>query len=217
VTAGYRSAYPSTRDPLWADCGDDGLHGCHRQVNPHLRLVVVAVARVRDRHFGEARAAAAPIHTDVGKTRRVVASIASILLLRALAVDQRISQLVVAPLRDLAGGARRIQEARFETCIDVPPGDDLAQVTAAVNEMAARLEEFRRSNLTAVLEVKSALDAMISALPDALLPVDGAGAVVSSNPAAASHFLGRYTMPRTVDEFVLSACPAPPSTRPSRA
>lgn len=197
------AAYRSAGDDMIAQGAPGPLDGYHRQVNPELRVVVGAVGRVRDRHFAEARAAAALARTEVAKTRRVVAAIAAVSLLFALAVALRMSQLVVAPLRELAGGARRIQEGHFETRIDVPPGDEVAQVAAAFNEMASRLEEFRRSNITEVLKAKSALDAMMSALPDALLLVDASGVVVSSNPAAETLFqrAGRST-PRTVDELV---------------
>ncbi|MBK8691966.1 MAG: HAMP domain-containing protein [Deltaproteobacteria bacterium] len=209
------AAYRGAGDGLKAEGARGGFDGYDRRVNPHLRLVVAAVARVRDRHFAEARAAAALARTEVAKTRRVVAAIAAVSLLFALAVALRMSQLVVAPLRDLSGAARRIQEGRFETRIDVPPGDEVAQVAAAFNEMAARLEEFRRSNITEVLKAKSALDAMMSALPDALLLVDAAGGVVSSNPAAETLFrrAGR-SVPVTVDE--LRGLRAPTRAHPRR-
>ena len=197
------AAYRSAGDRLRSEALPGGLDGYHLRVNPRLRLVVAAVARVRDRHFAEARSAAALARTEVAKTRRVVAAIAAVSLLFALAVALRMSQLVIAPLRELAGAARRIQEGHFETRIDVPPGDEVAQLAAAFNEMASRLDEFRRSNITEVLRAKSALDAMMSALPDALLLVDAAGGVVSSNPAAETLFLrAGQAAPRTVDELV---------------
>jgi len=202
------ATYRDAGDALRAEATPGGLDGYHRRVNPRLRLVVAAVGRVRDRHFAEARAVAALARTEVAKTRRVVAAIAAVSLLFALAVALRMSQLVVAPLRELAVGARRIQEGHFETRIDVPPGDEVAQVAAAFNGMAARLEEFRRSNITEVLKAKSALDAMMSALPDALLLVDAAGGVVSSNSAAETLFRrAGQSVPGTVEELVAFGLP----------
>lgn len=199
AVATYRSALAL----LLAEPGPEPLERYHREVNPRLRLAVAAVGKVRDRHFEQARRAAALAREEISRTRSVVASILVLALLTAVAVALYLAQVVITPLRQLALGAHAIREGRFEARIAAPPGDEIGQVAAAFNDMAERLAEFRRSNLGEVLRAKATLEAMMRALPDAVLLVDSEGSVASRNPAADDLFerMGQ-TAPAQIEQVV---------------
>lgn len=177
-------AYRAASDAVVHGHSRRPLEDYHQRVNAPLRTVVASVGRVRDKRFAQTRDAVELARTEVGKTRAAVAAIALVSLLVSMAVAFRMARSVALPLRDLADGARRIREGTFRVRVDVPAGDELALVADAFNDMAQRIEASRTEDLAEIRRAKGTLEAMMSALPDAVFLLDDAERVLAANPAA---------------------------------
>jgi NtrC-family two-component system sensor histidine kinase KinB len=162
----------------------DPLDQHQRSVNPVLRQAVAAVSRIRERYFEHSMGALTRSSEEVARTRRLLVLIALGALSVAVAVALRLARAVIGPLRLLTQGANAIREGNFEARIAYAPGDEIGEVAAAFNHMAERLAEFRRVNLEEILRAKGALEATLTALPDAVVLLGPDERIVSMNQAA---------------------------------
>src|SRR5262249_53934182 len=159
-------------------------------------------ARIRDQLFEETQRVAKLARDEALGARRVVLAITGIALVVSVLVALHLARVVIAPLRQLMRGAKAIRSGDFDARIPVQSRDELGQLGAAFNEMAADLGEFRRLNMGEVLRAKAALEATIEALPDAVLLVDADGQVQSMNRSARRLVAGS-AQPRTIGELGL--------------
>lgn len=81
------------------------------------------------------------------------------------------------PIRQLADGARRLENAEFDTRIELKRSDELGELAVAFNHLAARLEEMERSRQQWVADTShelrtplSVLRAQMEALQDGIRP-----------------------------------------------
>jgi NtrC-family two-component system sensor histidine kinase KinB len=91
---------------------------------------------------------------------------------------------VVQPLALLTRTVNRIGEGDFETRANITGSDELAQLAAHINSMAARLSQYRRSSLGELLLAQQASQAAIESLPDPVVVFDVNGGVLNVNHAA---------------------------------
>jgi PAS domain S-box-containing protein len=89
------------------------------------------------------------------------------------------------PVELLLNGVDRFSAGALGFRIPLPPGDELGRIAAALNQMAER----RHLVETELKQTSMLLDAIISAMPIAVIGLDGTGKVTTWNPAA-SHLLG---------------------------
>lgn len=108
--------------------------------------------------------------------------------LAALAVGLVVSLWLTArllrPLSVLSQTVRRIGEGDLEARARVPGKDEIAALAAEFDAMADHLAEYRRSSLGELLQAQQASQAAIDSLPDPVLVLDTAGAVLNLNGAA---------------------------------
>ena len=119
----------------------------------------------------------------VAATRFVVLASAVALLLGVLLSSLATNRLL-HPLELLARTVSRLSEGDFETRVDVPGGDEVAQLANDVNAMAMRLSQYRRSSLGELLLAQEASQAAIDSLPDPVVVFDLTGGIVNVNRAA---------------------------------
>lgn len=197
--------YRQAVDSVVAAPGGQPLERYHREANPLLRRAVTEVGKARDERFEEARAGTALARDEVTRARNVVVLIAVFAVAIAAVVALRLARHVILPMRHLAQAARSIRDGNFDTQVDTWPADEIGDVSEAFNDMACRLAEFHRSNLGEVLRAKSALEATMRALPDAVLLIDGAERVAAKNPEADRLFKRLQLPPPTTADDVASA------------
>ena len=143
------------------------------QVQALLDMNQDAMVQKSDRAQREAAAA----------TRLVISASAVALLLGALLSSVATNRLL-QPLELLTRTVRRLSEGDFETRVDVPGGDEVAQLANDVNAMAMRLSQYRRSSLGELLLAQEASQAAIDSLPDPVVVFDLSGSIVNVNRAA---------------------------------
>jgi NtrC-family two-component system sensor histidine kinase KinB len=162
----------------------DALMQYHQQANPVLRRAVTLTTTIRDRHFALARDTVARARDEAAGARRAVLGITLVALGIAVAVTWHLTRTVVGPVRRLTHGANAIRQGDFSERIDVVSHDELGELAAAFNQMAADLAEFRRTNIGEVVLAKNTLEATLEALPDAVVLLDATGRIQSMNRAA---------------------------------
>jgi NtrC-family two-component system sensor histidine kinase KinB len=101
-------------------------------------------------------------------------------LVSSLALTARL----LRPLGVLSQTVRRIGEGDLEARARVEGKDEIAALAQEFNAMADRLSEYRRSSLGELLQAQQASQAAIDSLPDPVLVLDAAGAILNLNGAA---------------------------------
>jgi two-component system, NtrC family, sensor histidine kinase KinB len=178
-------AYRRAADALAAVAFErEALVQYHERANPLLRRAVALTTVIRDRHFELARRAVTDAKDEAGASRGAVLLITLAALGFAVVVAWHLTSRVVGPLRRLTRGANAIREGRFEEQIELTSRDELGELASAFNQMAADLAEFRRTNISEVVQAKNTLEATLEALPDAVVLLDAGCRILSMNHAA---------------------------------
>ncbi len=101
-------------------------------------------------------------------------------LFASLALTARL----LRPLGALSETVRRIGEGDLEARARVPGEDEIAALAREFNTMADRLAQYRASSLGELIQAQQASQAAIDSLPDPVLVLDPAGAILNLNGAA---------------------------------
>jgi two-component system, NtrC family, sensor histidine kinase KinB len=107
-------------------------------------------------------------------------------LVLGLFASSWITSRLLRPLDNLSMVARRLGEGELSVRANVMGRDELAAVADEFNEMAARLETFRKSSLGELLNAQLASQAAIDSIPDPVVVFGIDGRLLSSNRAADS-------------------------------
>ncbi len=95
---------------------------------------------------------------------------------------------LLRPLAALSQTVRRIGEGDLDVRAPVVGKDEIAALGEEFNTMAERLRHYRSSSLGELLQAQQASQAAIDSLPDPVLVVDAAGAILNLNGAAEALF-----------------------------
>jgi len=119
-------------------------------------------------------------------TRLVAATLAATLggLLLGLLLSSGLTARITRPLSVLTQTARRLAHGDLAARATVAGEDELAELAREFNAMADQLARYRASSLGDLLRAQQAAQAAIDALPDPVMVVDPAGALLSVNSAA---------------------------------
>lgn len=105
-------------------------------------------------------------------------------LLLGLFASYSLTSRVLRPLDNLSLVARRLGEGDLSVRASVMGSDELAGVAREFNQMATRLETFRKSSLGELLQAQLWSQAAIDSLPDPVLVFGVSGQVLASNAPA---------------------------------
>jgi NtrC-family two-component system sensor histidine kinase KinB len=207
ATTGLResiSVYRQVADKIIEDRHSaDRLLRYHRGAHPLLLKAEAHVTAIREQFFKEAQRAHAVAKGEVERSRSIVLLIACAAVLVSTLTALHLVRAVVAPLHRITQGVRAIKDQQFDERLPVEFRDELGDLALAFNEMAARLADFRRTNLGEVLQAKKMLEATLQALPDAVVLVDHDANVVSLNAAAESLLVTADKRPRRAEDIVI--------------
>ncbi len=101
-----------------------------------------------------------------------------------LASSFALTSRLLRPLRILSDAVRRFGAGDLDARARLGGKDELAAVAAEFDTVAEHLAEYRRSSLGELLQAQQAAQAAIDSLPDPVLVVDAAGAILNLNGAA---------------------------------
>jgi signal transduction histidine kinase len=109
-------------------------------------------------------------------------SIAALVL--GLVASSWLTSRLLRPLDNLSLVVRRVGEGELSVRASVFGGDEIAALAREFNEMAGRLEAFRKSSLGELLQAQLASQATIDSIPDPVVVFGTGGRVIGSNASA---------------------------------
>ena len=180
-------AYRTAGDALLAMAGrSEAGKYYHEQVNPALRQAVGDCAKMRELNFRSMELAGIRARDEAKRATVLVGVISAGALLISTLVAVLLARTVLRPIHELSTSVEALRLGDFDRRVHVTSADELGQLAAGFNRMAAALAEFRRSNLGEVLRAKETLEATLAALPDAVIVLDPDGRIVTTNALAHS-------------------------------
>ncbi len=112
--------------------------------------------------------------------------IAALLFAVVLSVSAALymSRKILAPIHAVTDGARAMARGALDQLVPAVSRDELGDLTAAFNEMARTLREYRQAGSARLLRAQKTAQATIDSFPDPVVVVDPVGSVAQANPAA---------------------------------
>ncbi len=95
---------------------------------------------------------------------------------------------ILHPITKLTHSAKEIQKGNLDLVVPSTSRDEIGQLSAAFNEMAASLREFRRSDQAKMLRIQRSTRQAFDSLPDAIAVIDPEGIVEVATEAAGEAF-----------------------------
>ena len=95
---------------------------------------------------------------------------------------------ILRPITRLTDSAREIRKGNLDLVVPAGSGDEIGQLSAAFNEMAAGLREFRRTDQARLLRIQRSTQQAFDSLPDAIAVITPEGKVEVSTEAAREAF-----------------------------
>jgi NtrC-family two-component system sensor histidine kinase KinB len=146
-----------------------------------LRKAVDAILQLnRDAMREKSRAA---VHeADQLVAQLVVTAVVSVLL--AIVVTGAWLRRLLSPLRTMEHAVRRVGAGDFEARLGFAGDDEVASLGRSFDDMARRLDDYRKSSLGELLHANNRLESVMDSLADAVIVYDLGGAVVGHNRVA---------------------------------
>lgn len=126
----------------------------------------------------------------------VAAMIVAILLF--IFLGYRLARRLLQPIQALTASAKALGEGNLDATVPVRSGDELGQLAAVFNDMAAKLRNYRDELREEVRSAQRTTQAALTASPDPVVVVSRMGEVHLLNPAARALGLAENTLPATL-------------------
>lgn len=130
----------------------------------------------------------------------VAAMVLGILL--SVYLSYRLARGLLEPVQALTTSAKALGEGKLETVVPVVSQDELGQLAAVFNDMAAKLLRYRDAMRQEVRRAQRTTQATLTASPDPVVVVSSEGKVELLNPAAKALGLAEDALPKPVVESV---------------
>jgi two-component system phosphate regulon sensor histidine kinase PhoR len=103
-----------------------------------------------------------------------------VLIIASYLLSRRLSD----PIRHIKNGARRFAAGDFDYKLPIPSGDELGELSKALNVMASKLNE----RIKIVTHQRNELNAILASMAEGVIALDNEERIMSMNPAAAAIF-----------------------------
>ncbi len=130
---------------------------------------------------------------------QILLLLTGLVLLVATWLSLFLSKLVTRPVAALAEATQKISQGEFDYRVEIAASDELGELVASFNLMAAELETSRGqieasgkqlgSANTALEERRRQIETILESIPTGVLSLDAKGQVIHSNPAFTRLFL----------------------------
>ncbi len=116
-------------------------------------------------------------------TRLMIVAIAVTLLISSFASFQT-SRFILRPIQSLTRATREIGEGNLDQVIPAVSRDELGELAAAFNKMAAQLKAYRQSTAEKIVRLHHTMEAALASFPDPVFVLDRSGHIELKNRAA---------------------------------
>jgi signal transduction histidine kinase len=155
-----------------------------RELYPRFDRVEKAADVILDMNQNAMLQKSADAEREARRWNRIVIVVGLGGCLLALAASTTWTSRLLRPLGVLSGVARRIGQGDLAVRTVAHGGDEVALLARDFNEMADKLQKYRKSSLGQLLQAQQNLQAAIDSMPDPILVVGIDGALVQVNAAA---------------------------------
>jgi NtrC-family two-component system sensor histidine kinase KinB len=155
-----------------------------RELYPQFNRVESAADVILDMNQSAMLQKSADAEREARRWNRIVIVVGLSGCLLALAASTTWTSRLLRPLGVLSTVARRIGQGDLVARAVVRGTDEVALLAKDFNEMADRLQKYRKSSLGQLLQAQQNLQAAIDSMPDPILVVGVDGALIQANVAA---------------------------------
>ncbi|HET9552241.1 MAG TPA: ATP-binding protein [Anaeromyxobacteraceae bacterium] len=177
-------AYQGALDDLLATPARERLDAWFDRFVPAARAVQGAAREILAINQDAMQRKSDQAHREAERTAGLVVALVAGAVAAGLALSVWLMARLLRPLAALSASVRRIGEGDLDARAPVAGKDEIAALGAEFNTMAEHLRQYRSSSLGELLQAQQASQAAIDSLPDPVLVVDAAGAVLNLNGAA---------------------------------
>ncbi len=156
-----------------------------RALSPQVKSAAQAVIALNLKNMTPIEGRAKAMADSAGRAM-IMLAIAGIALAVAFLVVA--SRAILRPLRTLTQSAREIEQGNLDLTVPVKSRDEVGQLAAAFNSMAAKLREFRRTDRAKLVRTQRTTQLALGSLPDAVAIVSPEGRVEIANGTAQKLF-----------------------------
>jgi NtrC-family two-component system sensor histidine kinase KinB len=190
---------------LEQDDGSDARAVYDADTTPALRAATADCARIRDMETVATQRTAAWARDESRRAMTLVGLVSAFALALALGVSVQLARSIVRPISEMTKNVEEVRKGDFHRRIAIEHEDEIGALAAGYNRMAEALSAFHEAKLSEVVRAKGALEATLSALPDAVLVVGPGGLIDSVNPRASELFDAAFgRTPERVSELPMS-------------
>jgi NtrC-family two-component system sensor histidine kinase KinB len=181
--------FRATGDRLLAQQdGADARAVYDADTTPALRAATTDCARIRDMESVATQRTAAWARDESRRAMTMVGLASAFALALAAGVSVLLARSIVRPISELTKNVEEVRKGDFDRRIAIERDDEIGELAVGYNRMAEALSAFHEAKLSEVVRAKGALEATLSALPDAVLVVGPGGRIDSANPRASELF-----------------------------
>jgi signal transduction histidine kinase len=116
-------------------------------------------------------------------TRLMIVGIGVVLIISACAC-YLLSRSILRPILSLTKATRELGEGKPAQPLRVAARDELGELAAAFNKMAAQLAEYRRNTSEEIVRLHRTMESTLASFPDPIFVLNKEGLVELKNPAA---------------------------------
>ncbi|WP_353483903.1 ATP-binding protein [Haliscomenobacter sp.] len=118
------------------------------------------------------------------KAKLYITTLSAFLFLIAFTFVLNFPGLITEPIKKFNEAIQELSKKNYSFRMHVDSSDEFGQLATAINQMAAKLDEYEHSNLAQMMFEKKRAEAVINSLDDASIGIDKKGIVLFANQKA---------------------------------
>ncbi len=144
-----------------------------------------ALDRIRSLHYRAVLATSRGVQQTTQDVTRVVMIGMGIVLVLSILTCYQLSRSILRPIQSLTRATRELGEGDLSHPVPVTSKDELGELAACFNKMAAQLEDYRRQTSEEIVRLHRTTETTLASFPDPIFVLNNEGQIELKNPAAA--------------------------------
>ena len=184
LTANYRELQQTLNTLRSLPKGESQSQAYEKSVVPTVLKMNALLEKIRDLNHQAILSTRQNLQNVTAKvTRLMVIGMAIALVISAYACYQ-LSRSILQPIQSLTRASRELGEGKLDQPVPVVSRDELGELAAAFNKMAAQLQEYRQSTSEKIVRLHRTMETTLASFPDPIFVLNKEGRVELKNPAA---------------------------------
>lgn len=150
-----------------------------------LGRISVALDKIGNLHYRAVLATNRGVQQTTEDVTRVVMIGMGIVLVLSILTCYQLSRSILRPIQSLTRATRELGEGDLSHPVPVTSKDELGELAACFNKMAAQLEDYRRQTSEEIVRLHRTTETTLASFPDPIFVLNNEGHIELKNPAAA--------------------------------